>query len=394
MPLASVQRLLRPLLSTFAVPLYAAALARRNRAFDAGKGVVTLDRPVISVGNLSAGGTGKSPMVAAIIRWLLAAGHTPCIAMRGYGAPPGQGHRSDEALEYRSLFPSLPIVAQPNRIDGLLELFAKHARQHEAADDNQPDSPTDSSHTPLSPSVIVLDDGFQHRQLARQLDLVLIDATKSPFEDRLLPAGLLREPVKSLRRAQALVITRSDAVAAPQLTQLIAQLSPHAPQAPIYLAQHHWPCFERTIAAGAQVHAAEPDLLPTTTLASRRLFAACAIGNPQAFLSQLAKAAALPAGLPTNQTLILPDHDPFAPATIGALLQALRDTKADALVVTRKDWVKLTRVKPSAWPCDVLVPQLELHVRPAPHSTTAAPPLEDIMLAVANIKIEEEHQSE
>src|SRR5690554_4595553 len=78
--------------------VYGAVVARRNRRFDAGRGVVTLDRPVVSVGNLSVGGTGKTPMVGRIVRWMLEAGRRPCIAMRGYRAAAGE---SDEAAEYR-----------------------------------------------------------------------------------------------------------------------------------------------------------------------------------------------------------------------------------------------------------------------------------------------------
>src|ERR1043165_360740 len=146
---------------------YAWEIGRRNRRYDAGRGVVRFDRPVISVGNLSVGGTGKTPMVAHIVGLLLEAGRRPCIAMRGYA---GRGGMSDEAEEYRGRFPGIPIVARANRTLGLIELFS---REHETGGQQ-----TDC---------IVLDDGFQHRRIARDLDVVMVDASRDPFDDALLP---------------------------------------------------------------------------------------------------------------------------------------------------------------------------------------------------------------
>ena len=103
--------------------LYKREITRRNAKFDRGEGVVTLDRPVISIGNLSVGGTGKSPTVAMVVRTLRDAGFWPAVAMRGYGSGKTAHGSSDEADEYRALFPDLPIVAQPNRTLGLIELF-------------------------------------------------------------------------------------------------------------------------------------------------------------------------------------------------------------------------------------------------------------------------------
>jgi len=98
-------------------PLYRASIARINRRFDRGKGVVRFDRAVISVGNISVGGTGKTPMVAWIVRGLIGAGHRPCIAMRGYKGGAGE---SDEEGEYRREFPDVPVVARANRTLGLI----------------------------------------------------------------------------------------------------------------------------------------------------------------------------------------------------------------------------------------------------------------------------------
>lgn len=311
--------------------VYRAAIARVNRRYDRRVGVIELDRPVISVGNLSVGGTGKTPAVMRLLAALRDAGHRPCVAMRGYAPGASAGADSDEAQEYRRAFPDLPIAARPDRIAALLELFA----------------------TPQGQSVdcIVLDDGFQHRRLARVLDLVLVDATRSPFRDRLLPAGWLREPVESLARARAIVVTHTESVAGAATSELEAALRRAAPRALIVLARHEWAGLR--VLGRDGVTRAEP----VEWLRGRRVFAACAIGNPAPFLAELDRRT----GLSRAGELVLRDHDPYAPATIGRLLDAARAVgPGGAVVVTSKDWSKLRRVRPDAWPAEVVVPTLEM----------------------------------
>ncbi|MEO1279919.1 MAG: tetraacyldisaccharide 4'-kinase, partial [Planctomycetota bacterium] len=146
-PLPAALRPLAPL----AERLYTRAITKRNANFDSrSKGSllfpgglsVTLDRPVISVGNLSVGGTGKTPAVQLVCRWLIEDGCTPAIAMRGYAAKDGV---SDEAELHRAAMPEIPLAVGPNRIERLLELF--RSPEGEAVD------------------TIVLDDGFQHRRV-------------------------------------------------------------------------------------------------------------------------------------------------------------------------------------------------------------------------------------
>ncbi|CAG0968236.1 tetraacyldisaccharide 4'-kinase [Phycisphaerales bacterium] len=306
---------------------YGRIIDYRNRRFDAGRGVVTLDRPVISVGNLSTGGTGKTPMVAHLVQTLRDAGRWPCVAMRGYGAR--RGRESDEARTYRERFPDLPLVAQPNRIDGLLNLFA----------------------TPEGERIdcVLLDDGFQHRLIARQLDIVLIDATRPPFDDHLLPAGHLREPVSSLARAHAVVITHAEAVLPERLDELEGRIRTAAPRALLAVARHAW--------TGLTVHSSEGVRNePTGFLAAKRVFACCAIGNPWPFLAAAERAA----GGRLAGTLVLRDHDPFMPVTLQRLHTTLQSTHADVLIVTQKDWAKLSEIPPGRWPCEVAVPNLDL----------------------------------
>jgi len=308
-------RVLRPLAGPFS-RVYTSEISRRNKRWDAGQNVVTIDRPVISVGNLSVGGTGKTPMVAAICHWLLDADHHPAIAMRGYAATNGL---SDEADEYRrSLGDSVPVVAQPDRLEGLLRLFAQ------VGDDVD---------------CVVLDDGFQHRRIARGLDIVLIDASRDPFSDSCLPAGWLREPVASLVRADAVVLTHAELVDEAEIGRL-RDLVHQETDAKVCLAAHRWGSLNVSTDSQDQTE-------PVDWLNGKRIFAACAIGNPAGFLSS-AKAAS---GGSLEGSLVLTDHDRYRPKTIDRLIAAAQE--CDAIVVTEKDWSKLARVEASRWPCPV-----------------------------------------
>lgn len=317
--------------------VYGAGIARRNRAFDQGRGVVTLDRPVISVGNLSTGGTGKSPMVAWIVRTLRDAGHDPCIAMRGYRS---RGGVSDEAEEYRAVFDDLPIVAQPDRLRGLIELFA--TERGERIDR------------------VVLDDGFQHRRIARSLDLVLIDATRDPFADALIPAGRLREPVESLRRATHAVITHAERTDGTALARLAERIAHAHGRPPIAVTEHAWSELRMTDAGGDRAE-------PVSWLRGRRVVAVCAIGNPSPFLAGVEAA-----GAHVADAVVLRDHDPYAPPTLARIMSRIAAASVDAVVTTGKDWTKLARRDLSAWGVPVARPALELRFREGEQSLRAA----------------------
>lgn len=309
---------------------YARAVERRNRRFDRGERVVELDRPVISIGNLSVGGTGKTPMVAWTVRRLLEAGMRPCIAMRGYRAQKRRGRRiSDEAEEYRAIFgESVPVVAQPNRIAGLRSLFA----------------------TPAGRAVdrVVLDDGFQHRRLARAADIVLIDATRDPFDDRPLPAGWLREPVTSLKRSGAVVITHAERAEAGAVDRISRRVAEITGREPIAVTRHAW--------AGFVVHEGGRTVeKPVTWLSGRRVIATCAIGNPEAFIAEVTARAGAMLGRIQRR-----DHDRFGPKTVERIAATARACGADTIVCTGKDWSKLSGTLPSRWDGAVAIPMLVL----------------------------------
>ncbi|USN99013.1 MAG: tetraacyldisaccharide 4'-kinase [Phycisphaeraceae bacterium] len=304
--------------------VYRAELARRSRRFDAGCGVVTIDRPVISVGNLSVGGTGKTPMVSLIVRWLLDAGLRPVIAMRGYAARAGL---SDEAAEYGARFgDDAPVVAQPDRLEGLLRLFAGEAGR--------------------GVNVVVLDDGFQHRRIARAFDLVLIDASRDPFLDRCLPAGWLREPVEALSRASAVVLTHTELTSRGNLDLLGKRVASRTGRGPIAEAEHAW---KGLLDAGGVER-------PVTWLRGKRVAVVCAIGHPDAFTRAVERAT----GVPPAHELVLRDHDPYRPTIIDRIVTMA--SGCDAIVTTEKDWVKLARAPGNRWPCPVIRPTLELRL--------------------------------
>jgi len=309
---------------------YARVVQHRNARFDRGRGVITFDRPVISVGNLSLGGTGKTPMVEHIVAFLRERGHDPAIAMRGYGSK--RTGMSDEAELYRERFDDLPLVAQPRRVEGLIRLFG----------------------SPRGGAVdcIVLDDGFQHRRIARQLDLVLIDASQDPFACAVFPAGRLREPVENLARATHVALTHAELVSPHALQALADRAAIEAGVAGCAIAAHQWDEL-------AVVHRGREASEPVSFLAGKRVVAGCAIGRPAGFLAALELAHA-----EVVESVVLPDHDPYSPASVERICTTARDPagRVQAIVLTRKDWTKLAE-RPIDWPCPVVVPRLRLAFR-------------------------------
>ena len=193
---------LPPWLRPVAWPLagiYGASVWLRNRAYDSGRGVARLPVAVVSVGNLSVGGSGKTPLVAAVARELGALGAPVAVVSRGYGRRDrspfvlvsdgkdvlaGVEEAGDEPLELARELPGVAVAVGPDRYEVGRQILQT-----------------------VGSRVLVLDDGFQHRRLHRDLDLVCFDAGEATENLRLLPVGRLREPLASLSRAHALVWT-------------------------------------------------------------------------------------------------------------------------------------------------------------------------------------------
>jgi len=296
-------------LAVAAVP-YGLATRLRNAAYD--RGLLPSHRvavPVISVGNLTLGGTGKTPLVAWIARLLADAGHRPAVVSRGYAAAAGE--TSDEAAELGILLPGVPHVADRDRV------AAARAAAAAGAD------------------MIVLDDGFQHRRLERDLDIVAIDAT-DPFGcDRLFPRGLLRESPCSLARAQAVVLTRATSVGERRRDEirravLEAAGREHARQGALVWA-------EATHAA-VGLRDWSGRTRPRADLEGRRVYAFAAIGNPGAFRRTLEESRADVAGFRAYA-----DHHAYTTADLEAIIAEATAAGAEQVVTTLKDLVKIRR---------------------------------------------------
>ncbi len=262
--------------------LYSAVIAARNFAYDAGVlRTHCVSVPVISIGNIVAGGSGKTPMTRWLTERLIARGRMPAILHGGYGA--------DEPRLHQQWHPGLPVIGHLDRVAG-----ARQAIAHGA-------------------DVILLDDGFQHRRLARDLDIVLLAADETAAN--LLPRGPGREPLRALRRSSFVVITRKSAGPdhALLLETKVHQTVPGVPTARVHLS-----------IGDAQI--ADPVVVAT------------AIARPDLLLAQL-----MQAGINVQAFLAYPDHYEYMPEDAALITARAAD---HLLVTTAKDAVKLRWLMP------------------------------------------------
>ncbi len=318
---------------------YGAGVAVRNGLYDAGlRPVVPVDARVISIGNITAGGTGKTPVTIALAHQYAAAGERVAILTRGYAAAPsteavhvvsdGEAVRwsseqaGDEAWLLAERAPQAAVLRCADRVAG-----ARYAITHFGA------------------TVLLLDDGFQHRRLARDEDWVLVDASDPWGSGALLPRGLLREPRRALRRATTLVISRADH--ASDLDVLEGELRRYNGDAPIQWATYEpqrlqaWPAGEA---------------LPLETLQQARVLVLSGIGNPAAFEETVRTLGA--------QTVLVrrfPDHHAYLPCDLEATHDFVRSEGLVAVVTTEKDAVRLARLPAPPFPLWVLGVDARLH---------------------------------
>jgi tetraacyldisaccharide 4'-kinase len=321
----------RGLLAT-AEPIYGAVIRRKNRRYDLG--AISIERiaaPVISVGNLTVGGTGKTPFVVWLAKWFRARHCAVSLISRGYGqkasvaasARRGQPALNDEALEIADLLPDVPHRQDPDRVA---------AARAELTDGR--------------PRVLILDDAFQHRRIARDLDLVLLDALEPFGYGHLLPRGLLREPIESLQRAQVVALSRSDAVSVERREEIRAIVAQHAPQAD-WLELIHQP----TLLRDGQGHCE-----PLSAWRGKRVAAFAGIGNPAGFRYTLQTA-----GLSVVEMRPLADHVTYTTALQESLADWVRSLGAlDGVICTHKDLVKVRMVEPGGVPLRALQIELEI----------------------------------
>ncbi len=292
---------------SLAVPFYGTAVAVRNLSFDRGwRRVHRASVPVVSVGNLTTGGTGKTPLVAWLVEELQRGGATPGILSRGYGRKKGEAN--DEQRMLALLCPDVPHVQMPDRVVGARLLVEKHGCD-----------------------LLVLDDGFQHRRLARDLDLVLLDALRPWGYGALLPRGLLREPPSALRRAGLVCLTRVDQCDEAQLQQLTQQVRCHT-DAPLM----------EVLFRPTQLRNAGGETAPLSKLQSATLGAVCGIGNPEAFRRTL---TSLGAPVAESRFWAFPDHHDYNETDQRRLAEWTAREGIELLVVTVKDLVKLPQAR-------------------------------------------------
>jgi tetraacyldisaccharide 4'-kinase len=272
--------------------LFAQIAKGRVSAFQSGrKASVRPPLPTLSIGNISAGGTGKTPLLFAALEWLEKHGATVGVLSRGYGGDEGR------MLEER--YPKVRLVEGADRVAGMEKLLAG---------------------TP--PELLLLDDGFQHLRLQRDLDIVVIDATR-PF-GRCFPAGLFREPISALQRADLIVVSRAELVSEEKLEKIWSRIHRACKGKP----------FQTRVEGGVQArdlrNLVTGEIMPVEEFAGRSVQLAAGIGNPHSF-----HALCEGAGFKIENFTRLADHHAWTAAD-AALFPS-----DPPLIVTEKDGVKV-----------------------------------------------------
>lgn len=308
----------------FAIPaswMYGGVVRLRNRHYDKQKNVRRVPLPVIAVGNVTVGGTGKSPLVRWIVHRLREHGHNPAIVMRGYKAV--NPELADEAVEYKEKFGEIDVIVGGDRFEHISSYLEAGGKA----------------------DCLVMDDGFQHRKLHRDLDIVVMDYLRDAFSQRMLPAGWLREPVNGLRRADAVVVSHAQSIE-PSFAQKVKEKSGNEP---IAWASHHWTALHIHDVSGSK----EETL---AWLTGKSVAIRLGIGYPGPVIEALVRL-----GAKIAQQLPAGDHQPFSKNEIATLIETSKNV--DAIVMTLKDWVKARDVMDVAMlDCPIVVPNLVLDI--------------------------------
>jgi tetraacyldisaccharide 4'-kinase len=291
----------RGLLRAAEVP-YGWAVRRRNARYDGGMALIHwIGTPVVSVGNLTLGGSGKTPLVAWLAEWFCSQKVRPAIVSRGYGAP--RGGPNDEARELAARLPDVPHVQNADRVAAARLALEQHR-----------------------PGVILLDDGFQHRRLGRDLDIVLLDALEPFGLDHLFPRGTLREPVSGLRRSHVVALSRADVLPAGQRDAIRHRVEKCAPGV-VWVELRHAPQKLVSSAGGVQ---------SLDALQGQPVAAFCGLGNPAGFRHTLTAC-----GFDVRAFRMFPDHHAYRRRDVQSLAAWAREQDAAAVLCTHKDLVKI-----------------------------------------------------
>jgi tetraacyldisaccharide 4'-kinase len=293
--------LLRTALHAASIP-YGWAMQHRNRAYERGaKKIHRAAAPVICVGNLTVGGTGKTPMVEWIARYLRSEQVRVAILSRGYRAE--ADGVNDEALELELALPDVPHLQNADRVASATVAVEELASQ-----------------------LLLLDDGFQHRRLGRDLDIVLLDATEPFGFGHVLPRGTLREPLSGLRRAQVVVLSRADMIDAAErdaVRQRVRDLNPAAAWCEV---EHRPAALVNSLGVAS----------PLEAVRGQSVFGFCGIGNPAGFQHTLERLGANVIGWRE-----FADHHAYNRQDVDQLSRSAKEAGATLALCTRKDLVKL-----------------------------------------------------
>ncbi len=259
---------------------------------------------VLCIGNITVGGTGKTPLVVWLCN-LMSQNYKCAILTRGYKAKAQQSKDlKDEIAILAESCPNAKVIVNPDRVAGASEAIDKYAA-----------------------TVLIMDDGFQHRRLARVLDIIAIDATLPFGYGKLLPAGLLREPVSSLKRADAVVITRCDQITDVESDELERKLRAINPDMVI----------AKSIHAPVRAKSKDNKVISIEQLRGKKVFAFCGIGNPEAYLHTIKDL-----GIELAGSKIYDDHYHYTNACLADISKQAEELGADLILTTQKDWMKVT----------------------------------------------------
>lgn len=292
--------------------------------------------PVISIGNLTFGGTGKTPAVITICRMLQKAGHRPLVLSRGHGGTSKHGvvvsngkdilcnskRCGDEPMELARSLPGVPVITGKDRRHSgkqACELF--------------------------NPSVIVLDDGMQYWQLQRDLELVVMNAERPFGSGLVMPAGDLREPIRGLNRAGAILLNGAAEISKDARTNLINSLSTLAPGAPVFACSKIPYGFVDTRTG---------ENFGVDWIRGRKVLAFCGIGSPESFERMMNEF-----GAKVLAFIAFRDHRKYTKQDIDRIITEKTNTGAEYIITTDKD---ASRLKTKEMPDNLFVLEIELEV--------------------------------
>jgi len=315
--------------------LYGAAVCGRATLYNSG--ILSSHEPkspVVSVGNLSAGGSGKTPLVIALCAEFLRQGKRPAVITRGYGGKTGEKVSvvspgsdpekvGDEPAMMAAMMPQVDVIKAPQRKLGVV--FCERY---------------------IKPDVMILDDAFSHLKLARHFDIVTVDAGRGWGNGRTLPAGPLREPLSQLERADCIIITHRGPTEKGGESKIRETAGKYAP---------HCPVIEARYRTGGLVATAGGDPLPPETVRGKRAILFSGVANPESF-----RKTAEGLGIEAVGVFEFPDHYQYKRSDLKKISAAAAEAGADLAVTTEKDLARLGSRRPGN--IEVLAPRIKAEV--------------------------------